>query len=192
MGRTVRDQYPRDSGDSVKFMETLLSGTFVIEPEPITDTRGFFARTFCRREFEQHGLVGDMAQCNLSFNAKRATLRGLHYQIEPYAEVKLVRCTMGAIYDVIVDLRPGSVTYKRWISVELSAVNRHMLYIPKGCAHGFQTLVDDTEVFYQMSEFYHPECARGALWNDAAFDINWPITEIIISDKDRSYPVFSQ
>lgn len=176
----------------MKFVETALPGAFIIEPEPITDVRGFFARTFCREEFEHHGLVGDMVQCNISFNAKRATLRGMHYQIDPHAEVKLVRCTMGAIYDVIVDLRPGSVTYKRWIGVKLNAVNRHMLYIPKGFAHGFQTLVDDTEVFYQMSEFYHPECARGALWNDTAFDIKWPIVEIVISDKDRSYPAFSQ
>ena len=135
----------------MKFIETELKGAFLINPEPLEDERGFFARTWCRKEFEQHGLNPDWVQCNISYNKRKGTLRGMHYQIAPYAEAKLVRCTMGAIYDVIIDLRPDSKTYRQWISAELSAENRKMIYIPQGFAHGFQTLVDNTEVFYQMS-----------------------------------------
>lgn len=174
------------------FNETRLPGAFVIEPERRKDARGFFARTWCQREFAEHGLSARLVQCNISFNARRGTLRGLHYQAEPFPEAKLVRCTQGALYDVIVDLRPASPTYKQWLTVELTADNRHQLYIPEGLAHGFQTLTDDVEVFYQMSEFYQPDAARGVRWDDPAFGIEWPSTELrIISAKDLSYPGWS-
>ncbi len=174
----------------MKFIETALAGAFIIEPERKADERGFFARTYCREEFRQHGLEMALSQCNISFNAARGTLRGMHYQVDPHPEVKVVRCTMGAMHDVIVDLRRQSSTYKRWIAVELTPQNRTMLYIPKGFAHGFQTLEDATEVFYQMSDFYHPECARGVRWDDAAFGVIWPIPGPIMSERDRSYPDF--
>jgi len=170
------------------FKETRLKGAYVIEIEPLEDERGFFARTWCQREFEAHGLNSRLAQCSLSFNRKRGTLRGMHYQVAPYEEARLVRCTMGAIYDVIIDLRPNLHTFKKWETVELTATNRRMLYIPEGFAHGFQTLEDNTEVFYQMSEFYHPEASRGVRWNDPAFRIVWPNDIIVVSDKDREYP----
>jgi dTDP-4-dehydrorhamnose 3,5-epimerase len=172
------------------FTESNLKGAFLIEPERRVDDRGFFARTFCQREFESHGLLSCIAQCNISFNKKKATLRGIHYQAVPYAEAKLVRCTMGAIYDVIVDLRPDSSTYKKFATFELSADARNMLYVPEGFAHGFQTLEDDTEVFYQMSQFYAAEYARGVRWDDPAFGIPWPTGDRIILDRDRTYPDF--
>jgi dTDP-4-dehydrorhamnose 3,5-epimerase len=168
------------------FTETKLQGVFIIEPELLKDERGFFARTWCRHEFEAYGLTTVFVQGNISFNYKRGTLRGMHYQEEPHAEAKLVRCTMGAIYDVVLDLRPDSPTYKQWIAVELTAENRLMLYIPQGLAHGFQTLADNSEVFYQMSEFYHPECARGIKWDDLNFAIRWPIAHKIISSTDNA------
>jgi dTDP-4-dehydrorhamnose 3,5-epimerase len=174
------------------FTETPLKGAFVIEPEIIKDERGFFARTFCQEEFTSRGLNPNVAQCNISFNSKKGTLRGMHYQTEPYAEVKLVRCTRGTIYDVIIDLRPNSATSKKWFAVELSADNRKMLYIPEGFAHGFQTLEDTTEVFYQMSEFYHIEYARGVRWDDPAFGIKWPTGRRIIADRDRDHPDFRE
>jgi dTDP-4-dehydrorhamnose 3,5-epimerase len=170
------------------FKETKLKGVFVIEPEILEDERGFFARTCCWREFEEQGLNPNVVQCNISFNRKKGTLRGMHYQVAPHEEAKLVRCTMGAIHDVIIDLRSGSPTYKQWFSVELSAENREMIYIPEGFAHGFLTLEDNTEVSYQMSEFYAPACARGVRWNDPAFDIVWPGEVMIISEKDSHYP----
>lgn len=173
------------------FIETKLKGVFIIEPERLEDERGFFARTWCQREFEAHGLNSRLAQCSISFNRKRGTLRGMHYQVPPYEEARLVRCTMGAIYDVALDLHPASPAFKQWTAVELTADNRHMLYIPEGFAHGFQTLKDNTEVLYQMSEFYHPECARGVRWNDPAFGIVWPNDIIVISDKDREYQDFA-
>ena len=172
------------------FHETRLKGAFIIEPERLEDDRGFFARTFCIEEFRKHGIEFRVVQCNISFNKKKGTLRGMHYQIAPYEEAKLVRCTRGAIYDVIIDLRPESPTFKQWIAVELTAENRRMLYVPKGFAHGFQTLEDNTEVFYQMSEFYHPEYARGVRWDDPAFGIEWPIKEIIVSAKDASWKLW--
>lgn len=172
------------------FSETKLKGAFIIEPERLEDERGFFARTWCQREFEAHGLDPHLVQCNISFNKKRGTLRGMHFQVSPHAEAKLVRCTMGAIYDVILDLRPDSPTYKRWLALELTAENRKTLYIPKGLAHGFQTLADNTEVFYQMSEFYHSESARGVRWDDPTFGIEWPIVDATISGKDKGYPNF--
>jgi dTDP-4-dehydrorhamnose 3,5-epimerase len=174
----------------VIFVETRLTGSFIIEPERNEDQRGFFARTWCQREFMKHGLNPRLAQCSVSFNRKRGTLRGMHYQIAPHEEAKLVRCTRGAIYDVIIDLRPDSPTFTRWVAAELTAANYRMLYIPEGFAHGFQTLDDDSEVFYQMSEFYAPECARGVRWNDPAFGIQWPSDERTISLRDDTYPDF--
>lgn len=175
----------------MRFTETKLRGAFIIEPEPIEDERGFFARTWCRREFEAHGLNPQLVQCNISLNKKKGTLRGMHYQEAPHEEAKLVRCTRGAIYDVIIDLRPSSPTFKEWVPVVLTAESRCMLYVPEGFAHGFQTLEDSTEVFYQMSEFYVPECAKGVRWDDAAFNIEWPADKRIVSARDRQYPDFS-
>ena len=166
------------------FTETKLKGAFVINIEPHKDERGFFARAWCQDEFERHGLNPRLVQCSISFNNKRGTLRGMHYQAPPFEEAKLVRCTRGVIYDVIIDVRNDSPTFQQWFSVELSAENRRALYIPEGFAHGFQTLVDDSEVFYYMSEFFHPECARGVQWDDPAFGIVWPIVSPIISEKD--------
>ncbi len=172
------------------FEETKLKGAFVIELEKMKDERGFFARTWCQREFAAHKLNSQLVQCNVSFNAKKGTLRGMHYQTAPHEEAKLVRCTMGAIYDVVIDLRPDSSTFKQWLAVELTADNRRMLYIPEGFAHGFQTIEDNSEVFYQMSEFYAPECAGGVRWDDPAFSIQWPVDQQIISAKDQQYPDF--
>lgn len=175
----------------MKFEETPLGGVYVVETERHADERGFFARTFCRDEFAARSLDARVAQCSVSFNLRRATLRGMHYQAAPYAEAKLVRCTMGAVFDVVVDLRPESQTFKRWFGVELSAANRRALYIPEGFAHGFLTLEDETEVFYQISEFYHPECSRGVRWDDAAFAIAWPFEPRVISERDRAFPDFT-
>lgn len=174
----------------MKFTPAGLAGAYIIDIEPAADIRGFFARSWCRREFEQHGLNPDLAQCSISFNKKNGTLRGMHFNAKPHEETKVVRCTFGKIYDVILDLRPESSTFRRWIAVELSAENRRMLYIPPGVAHGFQTLVDDTEIFYQISGFYHPESARGVRWDDPTFGIAWPPAERVISEKDRRYPDF--
>jgi dTDP-4-dehydrorhamnose 3,5-epimerase len=173
------------------FIQTKLPGVFVIEPEPLGDVRGFFARTWCQREFTVHGLNPRLVQCNISFNKALGTLRGMHYQAVPDAEAKLVRCTMGAIYDVVIDIRPESLTFRQWMAVELTADNRRMCYIPEGCAHGFQTLQDDTEVLYQMSEFYAPASARGVRWNDPAFGIQWPMEVRVIAERDRTYPDFT-
>ncbi len=167
-----------------------LPGAYLIDLERLEDERGFFARSWCSREFETHGLNPRTLQCNVSFNRTRGTLRGMHYQADPYGEAKLVRCTAGALYDVVVDLRPASPTFMRWQAVELTAESHRMVYVPEGCAHGFQTLADNTEVFYQMSELYRPEYARGVRWDDPAFGIRWPDGERIISARDRSYPDF--
>ncbi|MDE3110641.1 MAG: dTDP-4-dehydrorhamnose 3,5-epimerase [Acidobacteriota bacterium] len=156
------------------------------------DERGFFARTWCRNEFASHGLNSSVAQCNTSFNKRKGTLRGIHFQIAPSAEAKLVRCIRGAIYDVVLDLRPESKTLGQWIGVVLTAENRRAVYVPEGCGHGFLTLEDDTEVFYIMSEFYNPDCARGVRWNDPKFGITWPGKVEVISDRDRRYPDFGQ
>ena len=172
------------------FQETTIRGVAEIHLEPMSDQRGSFARTWCRAEFEEHGLNPRLAQCSLSFNTRKGTLRGMHYQLQPHAEAKLVRCTSGAIYDVVVDLRPGSPTYRQWIAVVLTADKRNMVYVPEGCAHGFLTLADETEVFYQMSEFYCPEAARGVRWDDLAFGIAWPAPIEVISERDASYPDF--
>jgi len=173
------------------FIETKLKGAFLIELETAQDERGFFARTWCREEFESHGLNPQLVQCNISFNRKQGALRGMHYQTAPHEEAKLVRCTRGAIYDVIIDLRPASPTFKQWFAAILTADNHNMLYVPEGFAHGLQTLADETEIFYQMSESYHPECACGVRWNDAAFGIEWPDGERTMSAKDREYPDFT-
>ena len=170
------------------FRETILKGAYIIEPERREDSRGFFARVWCRKEFLAEDLNGQLVQSNISYNKEKGTLRGMHYQVEPFAEVKLVRCTMGAIYDVIIDLRPQSPTYLQWVAVELTAENRKMLYVPENFAHGYQTLVDNTEVFYQVSQFYVPDSEGGVRYNDPAFGIKWPMEVQVISDKDRSWP----
>jgi dTDP-4-dehydrorhamnose 3,5-epimerase len=174
----------------VIFLPTLLQGAFIIDIERREDDRGFFARTWCRREFEEMGLSAELAQCNTSYNSRRGTLRGMHWQAAPNAEAKLIRCTRGAIWDVIVDLRPSSATYLDHVGVDLTADSRRALYVPEGMAHGFVTLDDNSEVFYQMSEFYEPMAARGARWNDPAFGISWPVSEPILHPRDAAYPDF--
>lgn len=169
------------------FAKTILNDAFIIDIEKKEDDRGFFARSWCQREFEAHGLNPNLAQCNVSFNPKKGTLRGMHFQVKPYEEAKLVRCTRGSLCDVIVDLRPDSPTYKKHLSVVLTSENRRMLYVPEGFAHGFLTLDDDTEVFYQISEFYRLESQRGFRWDDPAFAIAWPAEVRLISERDRSY-----
>jgi dTDP-4-dehydrorhamnose 3,5-epimerase len=169
------------------FHETSLQGVFEIHLEPKSDDRGFFARCWCEKEWEANGLNPKTVQCSVSFNARQGTLRGIHYQAAPCPETKVVRCTKGAIYDVVVDLRPQSPTFKKWIAVVLTDQNRNMVYVPEGCGHGFLTLQDETEVFYQMSEFYHPALARGVRWNDPAFQISWPVELKVISERDRTY-----
>ncbi|HKR59210.1 MAG TPA: dTDP-4-dehydrorhamnose 3,5-epimerase [Pyrinomonadaceae bacterium] len=172
------------------FTETKLAGAFVIEPERLEDMRGFFARLWSERDFAEHGLVSRFVESNTSFSAKPGTLRGMHYQAAPHGQVKLVRCTAGAIYDVIVDLRPNSPTYKKWESFGLSAENRLMLYVPIDIAHGFQTLIDGTEVTYQMSSPYEPASSKGVRWDDPAFGIDWPEAERVIIARDQEYPDF--
>ena len=175
----------------MKFIKTKLEGAFIIEPELVKDERGFFARLWCQKEFAKHGLNRNLAQISIAFNQKKGTVRGMHFQKSPYKEAKLVRCTSGAIYDVIIDLRPASKTYKQWVSVEITSKSYKMIYVPEGFAHGYQTLEDNTEVIYHMSEFFTPEYYSGVRWNDPVFNIKWPYTEkIIISDKDKSYPNF--
>ncbi|MBS0615252.1 MAG: dTDP-4-dehydrorhamnose 3,5-epimerase [Verrucomicrobia bacterium] len=174
----------------MKFVPLRLSGAYLIEPDLIKDERGFFARTFCREEFLSNSLITSLEQCSISYNHKKGTLRGMHYQQIPHGEVKVVRCTQGAIYDVIVDLRSDSSTFKYWESVELTAENRKMLYIPEGVAHGFQTLQDNTEVFYQISNKYVPLAARGVRWNDPQLRIEWPMAPSVISDRDKLYEDF--
>lgn len=172
------------------FKPTPLERAYLVELEKREDERGFFARTWCRKEFEAHGLTARLVQANLSFNKKRGTLRGMHYQVAPYPEAKLIRCTRGAIYDVIIDLRPDSPTHGQWFGVELTAENRLMLYVPEHFAHGFQTLTHDSEVFYQVSEFYAPAAERGVRYDDPAFGIIWPLPVAVISEKDRSWPEY--
>lgn len=167
-----------------------LPGAFVIEPDRHADVRGYFARTFCEKEFVDQGLEPRISQCSVSFNHRKGTLRGMHYQAAPFEEVKVVRCNRGAIYDVIIDLRPASPAFKKWFGVRLDEENGHMLYIPKGFAHGFQTLLDETEVFYQMSQVFSPQHSRGVRWNDPAFSIEWPEDERIILERDQDYPDF--
>ena len=173
------------------FTETQLKDAFVVDLERREDERGFFARAWCQDEFSDAGLSTRLVQCNVSFNRHRGTLRGMHYQLPPHAEAKLIRCTRGAIYDVIIDLRDGSPTYTRWVGFELSAENGRALYVPEGFAHGYQTLVDEAETFYQVSEFYAPGAERGVRWNDPAFGIAWPLPEEpLMSEKDKTWPDF--
>jgi len=174
----------------VIFTPTKLPGVFVVDPEPVLDERGVFARIWCQRDFEARRLSGRLVQCSVSFNSRAGTLRGMHYQTAPHAEAKLIRCTMGAIYDVALDLRSGSPTFRKWIAIELSADSRRMVYLPEGIAHGFQTLTDRSEVFYQISEFFEPSAARGVRWDDPAFGIEWPPGQRIISPRDLAYPDF--
>lgn len=178
--------------DALEFLKTKLDGVYLISIEPYEDERGFFARAFCKREFAEHGLCTEFVQCDLSFNKKRGTLRGMHFQMHPHEEVKVVSCVKGAIYDVVLDIRPESQTYGQWMAAELTAENHQMLYISKGLAHGFQTLADDTMVYYQMGEFYTPGAGAGIRYDDAAFQIAWPIEEKILSEKDRAWPGYAR
>jgi dTDP-4-dehydrorhamnose 3,5-epimerase len=171
------------------FSETKLKGAFVINLKRLEDERGFFARTFCQKEFKEHGLNTQIAQANISYNKKRGTFRGMHMQLAPYEESKLIKCTRGAIYDVIIDMRISSDTYRQWIGVELTAENHQLLYVPEGFAHGFITLKNDTEVTYQMNQFYTPGSEKGFRWNDPAFSIVWPIQPILIAEKDKNFPL---
>ena len=171
------------------FTETKFTKAYLIDIERLEDERGFFARSFCEHEFSKHGLPTRFVQSNISYNKKRGILRGLHMQMAPFEEGKLVRCGRGAVYDVIVDLRKHSQTYKQWLGMELSATNGRMIYIPEGFAHGFITLTDDTEVVYQMTRFYEPGSETGYRWNDPALGINWPFDPLIISEKDKYYPL---
>jgi dTDP-4-dehydrorhamnose 3,5-epimerase len=192
-GVILRHPQMTDESNSVMmFTETRVKGAYLIEPQVLEDERGFFARTWCRHEFEAHGLNSKVAQCNISFNPKKGTLRGMHFQTKPCEETKLVRCTTGAIYDVVVDVRPESPSFRQHAGAMLTPQNRHMLYVPEGCAHGFMTLEDNTEVSYQISEFYAPDHARGYRWNDPAFGIEWPMEVQVISDRDRNYPDFKR
>jgi dTDP-4-dehydrorhamnose 3,5-epimerase len=175
----------------MRFLPTELAGAWIIELDPVHDDRGFFARSWCRREFESRGLNPRLAQCNISFNHKRGIIRGMHYQAAPHEEAKLVRCTRGAIYDVVLDLRQNSPTFKRWTAFELHQDNWTMLYVGEGFAHGFQTLQDRTEVFYQMSESFHPELSRGIRWNDPELAIDWPVPNPALSDRDRNLPLLT-
>ena len=170
------------------FSELTLKGAYAIDLERREDPRGFFARSWCRKEFGDLGLCEEFVQINVGFSAKKGTLRGMHYQIDPHQEVKVVRCTMGAIYDVIIDLRPDSPTFKQWSGVELSSGNRRMLYVPEGFAHGYQTLEDNTEIYYQTSQYYAPDSARGVRYNDPVFGIKWPLAVECISNADGSWP----
>jgi dTDP-4-dehydrorhamnose 3,5-epimerase len=172
------------------FHKTAIDGTFEIAPEFICDERGFFARMWCQKEFDAHGLNPRLVQCSVSYNKRKGTLRGMHFQQAPSSEAKLVRCVRGAIYDVVLDLRPSSPTFKHWIAAVLSADKRNMMYIPEGCAHGFLTLEDESEVFYQMSEFYNQQAYGGVRWNDPAFQISWPGAVEVISERDRDFPDF--
>jgi dTDP-4-dehydrorhamnose 3,5-epimerase len=176
----------------ITLKETKLKGAFVVEPEKFEDVRGFFARSFSKQEFLERGLQTEFVEAGISFNRRKHTVRGMHLQVTPHTQAKLVRCTRGAIFDVMIDLRPESPTYREWVAQELSGENRLALYIPEGFAHGFQTIADGSEVFYQLSGCYAPEFERGFRWNDPAFAIRWPETEeIIINDRDRVYPDFA-
>ena len=175
----------------MRFTQVPIADAWLIDLERLEDERGFFARAYCAEEFAAHGLRPVVAQANLSFNGRRGTLRGMHYQVDPAEETKLVRCTRGAIWDVIIDMRPDSPTYLEHFGVELSAENRSALYVPALCAHGFQTLVDESEVSYQVGDFYRPGHERGIAYDDPAFGIQWPLPVTVISEKDRAWPPFA-
>lgn len=190
MGRAIRDADTRGHGSSVIFTETELRGAWLIKPEPIEDERGHFSRVFCRDEFLAHGLNTSWVQCNSSFNRIKGTIRGMHFQLAPGAEIKTVSCVRGEIFDVIVDLRDDSPSRGEWFGCRLSQDNQQILYIPEGFAHGFQTMTDEASVYYQMSAFYVPECARGVRWDDLAFNIRWPLSVASISVRDLGFPHF--
>lgn len=190
MGREICRSYSSIGSEVMIFKETVLKGCYLIELEKISDSRGEFSRSFCTEEFRSHGLNPTILQCNTSFNYRKGTVRGMHFQQAPKAEVKLVRCTKGAIYDVVLDLRPDSTTYCQWVGVELREDNGKMLYIPEGFAHGFQSLEDNTEVFYQMSESYSAQHSAGVRWNDSRFGIEFPLDITCISEKDLNYSDF--
>ncbi len=176
----------------MRFTPTALHGTYVLEPETKPDDRGYFARAWCEKECAANGIDFRIVQCNLSFNRRANTLRGMHYQAPPHAEAKVIRCTRGRVYDVLVDLRPDSPSFRKWVAYELTPENRLALYAPAGLAHGFQTLEDESELFYLMSAFHHPESARGVRWDDPAFGIKWPdCANRLLCDRDRSYPDFT-
>jgi dTDP-4-dehydrorhamnose 3,5-epimerase len=189
MGWTIRSAHSASQGARLKFEPVPLAGAFLVHPEFLEDERGMFARSFCQHEFRNFGLEALVAQCNVSLNLRRGTLRGLHFQAAPHEEAKLVRCTRGAIWDVIVDLREGSSTRYRWFAAQLNAQNHAAMYVPRGFAHGFQTLADDTEVFYQMSESYQPQLSRGLRWNDPVLGIGWPIDPPTLSPRDQQHPL---
>jgi len=172
------------------FTETKLGGVYVIEPEPLTDERGYFSRIFCKKEFQEKGIRFSIEQVNRSVTEKKGVIRGMHFQSAPMAEAKIIQCTKGAIYDVAIDLREESPTFKQWIAVELTAENKKMLFIPEGLAHGCQSLVENCEVLYFMSEYYEPKCSKGVLWNDPLFGIDWPIENPMLSEKDKNWPSF--
>ncbi len=177
----------------MKFTPTKIAGVWLVDLERHADERGWFARTWCAEEFAAHGLPTAFSQCSASFNRRRGTLRGMHYQIAPHQETKLVRCVRGAMFDVALDLRPASATFQQWVGAELTAESGRALFIPEGCAHGFQTLVDDTEVFYQIVGEYHPASGRGVRWNDPAFEISWPSEpNLTLSERDRNYPLWTE
>ncbi|HZL14013.1 MAG TPA: dTDP-4-dehydrorhamnose 3,5-epimerase [Verrucomicrobiae bacterium] len=176
----------------MKFSRTSLAELWLIELEPREDERGFFARTFCEKEFAEHGLNTRWPQCNLTLTKKRSAIRGMHFQAEPKPEIKLVRCVAGKIFDVVVDVRRDSPTFGKWEGFELSAENHRQLYVPAGFAHGFQCLSENSEVFYQMSEFYFPELARGVRWNDPAIGIRWPLPDASLSERDRQLPLLAE
>jgi dTDP-4-dehydrorhamnose 3,5-epimerase len=190
MGREICNSHTRGENFILIFTKTDVKGAYIVELEKIHDERGFFARSWDKKEFEMKGIDSNLVQCSISFNKLKGTLRGIHYQKVPFEESKLVSCTKGKIFDVVIDLRPNSTSYKKWISVELTEQNQKMIFIPKGCAHGFQTLDDNTEVFYQISEVYNPESSRGIRWNDPKFNINWPLEISNISEKDIAYSLF--
>lgn len=172
------------------FTPLAIAGAFLVEPDPRVDDRGFFARTWCRREFAEQGLIAELAQISVAYTHRRGTLRGLHYQAEPHAEAKLVRCTQGAAFMVALDLRNESPSFGRWVGIELDPHNRRAMYVPPGCAQGYQTLTDATEILYQMSEFYAPGFGRGVRYNDPAFAVAWPLEPTLMSETDRNWPDF--
>ena len=182
--------HPAFAGDHMIFLETPLQGAYLISVEPICDERGYFARTFCREEFILHGLNPDIMQSNVSYNKRPGTLRGMHYQSAPYAESKLIQCLQGSVYDVIIDLRPDSPTYTQWFAATLTDSSRTLLYVPEGLAHGFQTLSEDTILSYQMGRRFQPGLGAGIRWNDPYFEITWPMTPTVISERDQQYPDF--
>ena len=190
MGRKICGSHSRGK-DTLIFTETKLKGSFIIDLEKLEDERGFFARTWDQEEFSKRNLESKFVQSSISVNKKKGTIRGMHLQSTPYEETKIVSCTRGKIYDVIIDLRKDSKTFKEWLSIELSADNYKMLYIPKGFAHGFQTLANNTEIFYDISQFYNPKYSKGIIWNDKTFEIKWPLKISLISQRDLSYVLFS-